>query len=321
MDTFVTHDSALRVWRSAASPPRSRTTRIVLMPSQPLHSKDVDSVLGFLESYHAANTPLHLAAQSRETRARDSRICSHVWGERSTVGYFIRLNNEIFVASPELCFIHLATKLSFPQLIAIGYEFLGTYALDPHEYGGFRLRQPLMTVRSLRAVLDKSSGMHGHKNATRALKYLVQGSASPRETALMILLSLPRNLGGYGLPIPQSNTKVFRTTNRFEKETQKNYRCDLLWPEWGICLEYDSDAHHRSEDAIANDAKKRLGLLHEHVLAISVTRAQINDARELDKIAAFLMKQGGLRIRKEPPDLLTRRYLLRKTVLANYIGP
>mgnify|MGYP007055184147 FL=1 len=59
----------------------------------------------------------------------------------------------------------------------------------------------MTTVERLRAFTENVGPVHGRKKAARALQYVMGDSASPRETALAMLLCLPYRLGGYGIEL------------------------------------------------------------------------------------------------------------------------
>lgn len=111
------------------------------------------------------------------------------------------------MSTPEFCFLQMAGCLSLVQLIQLGFELCGTYAL----VGGapaVRRAAPLTTKVKLAAFVEQSSGARGCKKAARAVRYVQDGAASPMETMLAMMLCLPYGLGGYGLEKPLINHRV-----------------------------------------------------------------------------------------------------------------
>ena len=94
----------------------------------------------------------------------------------------------------------MAAVWGIEKLIQLGFELCGTYDTTN---GDVRECAPLTTVDRLDAFLASLGPMHGKKNASYALRYVANNSASPRETALAMLLCLPYRMGGYGIPMPQ----------------------------------------------------------------------------------------------------------------------
>ncbi|MCL1895345.1 MAG: hypothetical protein FWG03_02225 [Clostridiales bacterium] len=135
--------------------------------------------------------------------------------------------NGLMVSSPEFCFLQMAGQLTLAKLIELGYELCGVYSMPNADdknvpERGFYNRQPLTSIKKLKAFLDSMPGVKGRKKAMRALRYLRDGSASPMETKLAILLTLPYMLGGYGFSLPEMNKRIaYRVgadRKRFDKE-------------------------------------------------------------------------------------------------------
>ncbi len=75
---------------------------------------------------------------------------------------------------------------------------------------------------------DKMHGVNGRKNALTALKQVVDGSASPRETAVCMCLCLPYRLGGYGFEKPKLNHRI--DIRRTQKLCAKPLVGAVCWP-------------------------------------------------------------------------------------------
>ena len=73
-------------------------------------------------------------------------------------------------------------------------------------------------VEDVDAFLDSVGKVNGKAKAKRALKYVIDGSLSPMETMVYMLLCLPVMLGGYGLPKPEMNSII-----ELDEEKSKEY--------------------------------------------------------------------------------------------------
>ena len=92
------------------------------------------------------------------------------------------------LCSPEFCFLQMARSLNLIDLIELGFELCGSYSLPAHGGDGHFEREPLTTQESIRATIDRLPGAHSSDLARRALNYVLDGSASPAETKLCMLL-------------------------------------------------------------------------------------------------------------------------------------
>ena len=179
-------------------------------------------------------------------------------------------------------------------------------------------RSSMTTVCDMKRYLEPMRGCRGVKRARHALRFVVDGSASPMESLLVVLLCLPPLLGGYGLPFPQMNVSL--DTRDVDTFGFRHRACDLLWPEYGLAVEYDSDEYHLGKEKHDADSKRltTLGLVGLHVE--SLTKAQVFDARELDRVARLLAKLMGKRLRTNVADVMIRRCRLRRELYGILFG-
>ena len=140
-------------------------------------------------------------------------------------------------------------------------------------------------------------GRPGYRQALTALRYIANGSASPMETILFILLSLPYRYGGYGLPIPELNGRIDPEKGAERFEGKSFYRGDLLWREAKVVAEYDSDMEHTGPDRIAKDAIRRGDLDLCGYLEVTVTKNQVKNVALLDKVARQIAARIGKKLR------------------------
>ena len=87
--------------------------------------------------------------------------------------------NGIMVASPELLFLQLASKLDIHQIILLGLQLLSHPPGNPSV--------AITTKQNLNSFLAKTSGHRGHCKALRAVKFLEDGSASVMESLLSLI--------------------------------------------------------------------------------------------------------------------------------------
>ena len=247
------------------------------------------------------------------SRGKSQLVRSHVCAAAYPPGSFRRLTHDLYVSSPELCFLQLAPSLPFGRLALLGMELCGGYALDADDSEGFRRREPLSTAAALRRVSQRFSGVKGAKPARLAARFLVDGALSPMEAAVVLLLCAPTSRGGYGLAPPVLNAEV-RLTRSSARWPASRF-CDLYWPARRLAIESDSNRFHVGADRIARDASRRAQLAREGVTVLTLTWDQVRDAIQFHEVALLVAArlQGGFRCSRS--DWASRRAELRRQVL------
>ena len=175
----------------------------------------------------------------------------------------------------------------------------------------------LTNTKALKAFTARMEGVSGRKMASRALRYIADGSASPMETILFMLLTLPNKLGGYGLPAPVLNKRINTGNAAKGRPGSGNayYVCDLFWPEARIAVEYDSYLHHTGADRIASDAKKRLDYKALGITPFTVTIGQVRDEIEFEGFAKLIARELHKQLRCKDPQFLKAKNELRRLLL------
>ncbi len=197
----------------------------------------------------------------------------------------------------------------------LGFELCGAYSFSRKSPHGFTARAPLTTPVNLLAHLETKEGQYGIKQARRALSYVMPNSASPRETAAAMLLCLPHTLGGYRLGNPSLNYQIPLDKQAQKIASRRFYVCDLYWPEAKLDVEYESDCFHTGSEHIASDSKRRNALSFKGITVVTITRKQMNNYAELDKVAHIIAHHIGKRIRPRTASFNAKQLELRATVL------
>lgn len=157
--------------------------------------------------------------------------------------------------------------------------------------------------------------MQGVAKARRALRHIVEYSASPMETALAMLLCLPASMGGYALPAPRMNHGVNPSKRRRFAADSRCYYCDLIWPEANLALEYDGFEFHSKQSKVADDAVRKAKLLERGVTAVSLTKGSVRNLIELDRVATVVAKRLGRRLRRGSPAWQAEQHKLHGMLL------
>ena len=201
------------------------------------------------------------------------------------------------IVSPEFLFVRMAQKLSFHAAVRLGYELCGTYIVRPDEHAKNE-REPLSSIAKLRRFAEHAEAIRGRRKALVALKYVVEGSNSPMETALAMLLCLPCHYGGFGLPKPKMNYSIKLGKEQSRSTGRGEYRCDLYWKESAFALEYYGREWHTGASQVAYDARRQSDLQAQGIEVAVVTHEQLETPDLVEELAKKVARKVGSRIRK-----------------------
>ena len=294
MSIFISHSSALEYWRKHRVIPASKIRQPdkVLLPDNPPTTKSVKQI--------GLALPVHIMVGKPVSRWSSLTMKQHVQNNLTSTSCFINTADELWVSSPEFCFLQMATVLSLPRLVELGYEICGRYSLptpddqNPPERG-FYYRDPLTNAKKLGVFVSHMLGTRGYQKAKRAIRYLLDNSASPMETKLSIILTLPYMLGGYGFQAPELNSRIIPSKTVKKSVSRAFYTCDLFWPDYFLAVEYDSAQHHSGSEQINSDAKKKNSLTLMGITVITVTKQQLHNGTEFEKVARVIANCLGKR--------------------------
>lgn len=298
MDFVISHISALEYWRLVEQPgmPAPLGTTRAALPTAPVRTAIASSnVLPLL------STPYHCLCSTKQKNVPTSSIASHHQKAALPPGAIRKISPRIGVASPELALMQMATKLSFAELVGLMCEFCGRFSIQDNTRHGMFPRSPLTSTKRIQAFASPTRYAAGIEPFRVASAYALDGSRSPAETAAALLLTLPRARGGYGLRGAQLNRTIQLATKAKRTAGVAQLEPDILWPGKRICIEYDSSEFHCEEKRIANDARRKNALLLSNLHVITLTKIQMANRYEMDKIAKQASTKMGKRWHR--PDL------------------
>ncbi len=244
--------------------------------------------------------PIHLLAPERGQRRIAGGYRCHSMNLPRAAGHYITLSENALIGSPALCLIQMVTCLSELQWLLLAYEFCGEYVLDPSSPRGFLKRAPLTTAEELRALARELQGVKGAKTALRLSRLVANGSASPKETGLVLALCLPQNMHGCGLSLPVLNRSVGLGPSARAIYGRSSCKCDLFWP--GVDVEYDSDLEHAGAEGGAHDSLRAAALAVEGIEVVHLYSKNITSLESFEAAAEMV----GAKIGEKPAHGLPR---------------
>ena len=225
---------------------------------------------------------------------------------------------NVFVVSPELLFLQMASEFEKIDLIEFGFELCGGYSLSAsHEYG-FVNRFPLTSVKRIDAYLKRCKPSNAVHRATEALRHVADHSASPRETTFVMLASLPSRDGGFGLELPCMNYKI--ELDHADKWRRNNYYCDIFWPKHKLAVEYSGTLVHNKDNLFSDNERENIIEL-EKIRVIRIDAQQLSNYESLEIVLTRIAQYMGIKFRRPSPQTIQRRENLRSYLYGTKRAP
>lgn len=260
-------------------------------------------------------------SQQRGRRFLAGARC-HLMTGSYPVGSFYELEEGILVTCPELTFLQMSRVLSKELLILYGHELCGYFAHGMGEHGfcncpalttASRIEAYLNRLETLRT--DRGEGMPwGLRRARAALAHVRDGAASPEEAVLSMVLTMPRHMGGYGLPPAMLNASVRLGAEAAELFGIEEFVCDLRWAGHGLVAEFQG-SQHKMRSRRSYDLRKGNVLGADGWTVIEVDRTMLERASLMDEVAKSVSKGLGLRWRQPGVRIATFQARLRNRLL------
>ena len=130
------------------------------------------------------------------------------------------------------------------SLAAVACELAGSYRLQGPGRGVAYGASPVMTASGLRDFAATACQGPASGRAREIADLALDGSASPMETALALMLTMPVELGGFGIKKPLLNAVIDASVLEDAIRGRDSVTPDMLWPEKKVALEYDSSEFH-----------------------------------------------------------------------------
>jgi len=242
------------------------------------------------------NGPFEVLVPQSELRRSRSGLITHCSSLDLPKGSFWKFRTSLYISSPELCFVQMANKLSQARLVELGINLCAKYYLHPRS-GEIFEREPITTVAKLKAYLERiDSSYHGVRNAQRALKWVVDNTASPMESRCAILIHYSKRYGGCGFPLIEANHRV--NPGSFKHLAEQGYfEIDGCWPDKFTGYEYLGDKEHQD---LAKDMRRidALSALGWHIVTFNKKVCYNPDA--FDVAVRQLARHMRIRIRRQP---------------------
>ena len=222
-------------------------------------------------------------------------------------GSIIQIGSGLYVVSPELCVLRLATQLPRLAFLHAFTSLLGIYSFSSLDRQDLLERKPILTKARMQQYLNDTEGIPGHRIAQRALPWVTERTASPRETTMALTLRLPSKAGGHGLPEFEANCKVSLSEEAALLTTKSYVVADVAWPDDDIYLEYNSDKHHDKDEQLEFDFEKITAMQRDGRIVVPISTRQFNSYEAFASIVNGVRKHLGVRCRMTDEVVERRR--------------
>ena len=307
---ILSHGSALEYWRSGSSG----------MPTSWCSQKAAAQVLAstrgrlrapvlheLLLAWHnaASKAPLDLLTSSRNDRRTTKLATIRCVQPHFPDFSFIKIPKEqfgnttgfeLYVSSPELCFVQMAGVLSTWDLIELGYELCGGYSRERTASKGYVEQIAASTPERLLNYAASAVGVTGAKQARAAAKWVIADSRSPGETHASMLAHLPRSLGGMGAKAPLLNQSIPAPEEAARILGSRTCTPDLYWQDAHVVVEYDTRAIGDRRVRAEYDQRKRNAYRMMGIDAISISRADLSDPDLIRGFFEHINRRCGKRL-------------------------
>lgn len=367
MYAFLSHTSACEALRSLGN-------AVLQLPSWPKeprelprHYQTVTTQRMFKEfssavdlaAYGITRSPVDLLVPKASQRSRGKLAHFHAWNPNVPAHALLRLEETLFVSTPEFVLLQMAgthtrkapiaDKLAAElherqdayaqaginehvpyddpfewharcielEMILIATEFMGSYRLGSTSMPTTYQLKPIMTRTSMNQFVSDMPRMYGRNRLDVTMDYAFPQSASPMETALALLLSLPKAYGGYGLPKPVLNRKLPVSNHERLWAGGPSIRPDLLWENAKLAIEYDSNEEHGDAGPrkLADDAARANVLTSMGYSVLRVTTLNIMSPDEVDRLAQLVADKLGVTFAEVDEALQLRRKRLHELLV------
>jgi hypothetical protein len=238
----------------------------------------------------------------------------------------------VCLSAPWFCFLQMVPNLNLADGIRLGMELCGTHSTLPFTPGltlpfelserekknGFVDTHPIMNATQLRAFIQ-AMGLGRQAKALIAARFVIDGSRSPCESRLYIVLCLPTRLGGYGLPRPLLNYRIDLPKHLWEVAGTDRYYVDFYYPGEmyaGItqAVEFDGGYHWQGNQRMRDNVRQIL-LEEMGIQVIRIDKLQLQSMEIMDLQARRLADALGVCLHEPTTSVLRAREKLFKQAL------
>lgn len=243
--------------------------------------------------------PLHLLFPNASSRNHGKNAVCHTIPKGIMPESFIRLTNNLYIASPELTFLLAARHLSLPKLVLLGNDLCSIYRLDEYSPTGQSSRKPITTARSISEYLENCRNVKGLDKARIAARYILDRSNSPMESRLAALFRLPQKYGGAGIKDIALNVSIRLASQAAATLKRDSIKCDIACEASRKAFEYDSNLTHLTPQQHELDKNRSTAMAMSGYSVFTITASSVRSPGSINDLMISARSFLGLRTRME----------------------
>lgn len=220
--------------------------------------------------------------------------------------------------SPGMAYTLLCNGRTLAERALMGLELCGSYLMAPESYPKIATRYgfaQLTTAAELASAANRFADPVVSVDARMALRYVLDGSASPMESALVLLLCLPIDEGGYGLPLPELNADLPIVAYLGQYREDATRYGDLVYRDAKLVVEYQSDLYHEGDSSKEDDEDRRDDIEADGYTVMFITPRRMADFERFEGIVQRIAHHLGISASKLPLGPSESKLRLRKMLL------
>lgn len=271
--------------------------------------------------------PLDLVSAERERHQSSRRYKRHLWTRPVPPGALSQIGPDEYIFTPVYCLMQVAAGVAksykgqvderfYVVIVAqLGCELCGQYSVVDCP-DGFVFRVPLASTGEISVAIDTMKGLRGLGNLKRAFPWIIDNTRSPKETDLFLLLCLPPELGGFGLPRPLSNFDLDVSSVTYGFFARWNTcNVDFFWPQAKLVVEYDSQQFHEGDEKVKRDRLRAEALEKLGYTVVTITHDDLYSVHRLRDKACEIADALGAELPPVTIDFIEVNNILRTMLL------
>ena len=253
-----------------------------------------------VEATEQFTRPVHIAVPDRQFRRDTSFWKAHALLRNLPQNSFYQIDEGVYAEAPHLFFALAAGRLPFIHACLLGMELCGRYSTNPIHVKAHRtvsgkdyLERPAPTSALLLQRYATALGLERKSTVQRACKVIANGSRSPRESILHLMMRLPRRNGGYLFSGFRLNHRIPLPPELAALMNEDTLQVDFYWKDHQLAVEYDGADFHSGEKQRSYDNIRRSVLRQLGIQVITIDKHQMANLAVLDGIMQIVSESIG----------------------------
>lgn len=152
--------------------------------------------------------------------------------------------------------------------------------------------------------------LHGLRRIRELTPYIIDGSASPIETNMVLICCLPAHMGGEAWEHPILNMRIDLSPAAQKLSGTAYCIGDQVWPHIKLVIEENGEAYHSDRDGFALASGRRAALEAMGYIVQEINYRQMSDLEQLDQILLTIAEKAGFSSQPRTPAFIKSRYEL-----------